>query len=132
MSQENVDALRAVYDEWEKGDFRAGGDLLDPDVLFMPRTDLPDSGRYLGPEGMAEFMRGWLAAWTDFTVAAQEFIEAENSVVVAVRMEGIGPESRTPTGLHYFDVWTFRGRAVVRRQQYRDRADALEAVGLPE
>ena len=132
MSQENVDALRAVYDEWEKGDFRAGGDLLDPDVLFMPRTDLPDSGRYLGPEGIAEFMRGWLKAWTDFTVAAQEFIEAENSVVVAVRIEGIGPESRTPTGLHFFDVWTFRGRAVVRRQQYRDRADALEAVGLRE
>ena len=132
MSQENVDALRAVYDEWEKGDFRAGGDLLDPDVLFMPRTDLTDAGRYLGPEGMAEFMRGWLKAWTDFTVAAQEFIEAENSVVVAVRIEGIGPESRTPTGLHFFDVWTFRGRAVVRRQQYRDRADALEAVGLSE
>ena len=58
MSQENVDALRAVYDEWEKGDFRAGGDLLDPDVLFMPRTELTDAGRYLGPEGMAEFMRG--------------------------------------------------------------------------
>ena len=98
----------------------------------MPRTDLPDGGRYLGPEGMAEFMRGWLKAWTDFTVAAQEFIEAESSVVVAVLIEGIGPGSGTPTKLHYFDVWTFRGRAVVRRQQYRDRAEALETVGLRE
>ena len=132
MSQENVDALRAMYAEWELGNFRAGGDLLDPDVLFMPRTDLPDAGRYLGPEGVAEFHRRWLKAWSDFSVAAQEFIEAENSVVVAVHMQGVGPGSGTPTALDYFDVWTFRGRAVVRRQQYRDRVDALEAVGLRE
>ena len=132
MSQENVDALRAMYEEWERGHFGAGVDLLDPDVLFMPRADLTDSRRYLGPEGVAEFHRGWLKAWTDFNVAAQEFIEAENSVVVAVHMHGIGPGSGTPTALDYFDVWTFRGRAVIRRQQYRDRAEALEAVGLSE
>jgi ketosteroid isomerase-like protein len=132
MSRENVDALRAMYEEWERGNFGAGVDLLDPDVLFMPRADLPDSGRYLGREGVAEFHRGWLNAWTDLTVAAQEFIEAENSVVVAVHMEAIGPGSGTPTALDYFDVWTFRGRAVIRRQQYRDRAEALEVVGLRE
>ena len=76
MSHGNVDALRAVYEEWDRGNFGAGIDLLDPDVLFMPRTDLADGGRYLGPGGMAEFK--------------------------------------------------------VRRQQYGDRVEALEAVGLSE
>jgi hypothetical protein len=35
MSQENVDALRAVYDEWGNGNFRAGVDLYDPEVVFV-------------------------------------------------------------------------------------------------
>jgi hypothetical protein len=31
-----------------------------------------------------------------------------------------------------FQVWTFRGRTVIRFEAFRDRADALEAVGLRE
>jgi ketosteroid isomerase-like protein len=51
-------------------------------------------------------------------------------VVVAVRQRGVGRESGAPAELPYFQVWTFRGRAVIRLEQFRDRDDALEAVGL--
>ena len=133
MSQENVDALRAVYDEWGKGSFGAGGNLWDPRVVFIPVADLPESGEYHGPEGINEFMRGFLDAWTEVTIAAEEFIEADGSVVVTTRMHGVGRgsgiagEARTET-----HVWTFRGRAVIRFEAFVDRAAALEAVGLAE
>lgn len=133
MSQRYVEIVRGIYDEWEKGNLRAGVDLFDPDVLFIPGKDLPDSGGcYLGPGGISEFMRGWLKAWTAITITADEFIEAGDSVVVAVRQRGVGKQSGAPAELPYFQVWSFRGRSIIRLQQFADRAEALEAVGLPQ
>jgi ketosteroid isomerase-like protein len=133
MSRENVEVLRAVYEEWGKGNFRAGGDLWDRRVLFLPAPELPDAGEYLGPEGITEFMGKFLQSWTDYTIAAEEVIEAGDSVVVAVRQRAVGRESGLAADVpREFHVWTFRGRAVIRFEAFRDRAEALEAVGLRE
>ncbi len=130
MSRENIDALRAIYDEWQKGNLRAGRDLYDPDVLFIPGG--PDAGRYLGVEGIADFMRMYLDAWTTLSFAAEELIEADNSVVVAVHLRGTGTESGAQTEWRGFHVWTFRGARVIRLEVLPDRAQALKAVGLRE
>jgi ketosteroid isomerase-like protein len=132
MSRENVEAVRAVYSEWGKGNLRAGLDLYDPDVVFSPGPGWSDTGRYLGTEAVKEFMRRYLDAWTNLTFAAEELIEAENNVVVAVCQRGLGRESGAPTEWRGFHVWTFRGRAVVRLEAFPDRTQALEAVGLRE
>ena len=76
MSQENIDALRAVYEEWGNGNFRAGVDLYDPDVLVVGPADDPDAGRYLGRDSVREYTGGWLSAWIDLAIAAEDFIEA--------------------------------------------------------
>jgi ketosteroid isomerase-like protein len=132
MARDHVEALRAVYDEWARGNFRAGEDLWDPDVVFSLRPEFPDANSYHGPNGVRDYMRGFLAAWDDLTITAEEFIEAEDSVVVAVYQRGIGRESGTPVELRYFQVWTFRGRTAIRFESIRGRAEALEAVGLPD
>jgi ketosteroid isomerase-like protein len=132
MARDNVEALRAVYDEWARGNFRAGEDLLDPDVLFSLRPEFPDAASYHGPNGVRDYMRAFLTAWDDLTITAEEFIKAEGSVVVAVYQRGIGRESGTPVELRYFQVWTFRGRMAIRLETIRSRAEALESVGLPE
>ena len=54
MSQKNVDAVRSIYKEWEKNNFRAGVDLYDPLVLFIPFPDFPAAGHYLGREGVRD------------------------------------------------------------------------------
>jgi ketosteroid isomerase-like protein len=132
MSQENVEVVRAVYEEWAKGNFRAGADLYDPLVLMVPGGDSTDVGHYLGPEAMREYMLRLLPAWKTYTMAAEELIEAGDSVVVAVRQRGLGRESGIPTDMRLFAVWTFRGRAVIRLETFVERAEALEAVGLSE
>ena len=132
MSRENVDALRAVYDEWGKGNFRAGVDLYDRHVLFVLHPGFPEAGVYVGTDQLRAYMLGLLGAWTNFAIAAEEFVDAGDSVVVAVRQRGVGQGSGTPAQLRYFTVWTFRGGRVVRFESFRDRADALEAVGLGE
>ena len=133
MSQENVKALRAVYEEWANGNFRAGVELYDEYVLYVPGTELPDvRPYYVGKAGIAEYMRAQLQAWASLTIAADEFIEATNSLVVAAHWRAVGHGSGTPTESRYFHVWTFRGRVVVRLELFGDRAEALEAVGLSE
>lgn len=133
MSQENVDALRSVYEEWSKGNFKAGADLYDRHVIYIPRAEMPDTEvSYLGTEGIAEYMRGQLGAWTKLTITAEELIEAGDSVVVGARWRGEGHESGALGESLGFHVWTFRGRAVIRLELFGYRAEALEAVGLSE
>jgi ketosteroid isomerase-like protein len=132
MSRENVEVVRAVFAEWQKGNLRTAPPY-DPLVLYVPGPWLPDTSRYyVGPEGVQEFTLGWLEGWTRLSVMAEEVIEAGDSVVVAVRQQGVGKESGTPTDLRFFEVWTFRGGLVTRREGFPDRSQAVEAVGLSE
>jgi len=132
MSQENVDALRAIYEEWGRGNFRTGVDLYDPLCVFIPFVEFPAADYYLGPQGVRKFMLEFLGAWTELTIAAEEFIEASNSVVVAAHWTGAGRESGAPTENRVFDTWTFRGRTAIRFEGFTSRAEALAAVGLSE
>jgi ketosteroid isomerase-like protein len=132
MSRENVEVVRAIYEEWGKGNFRAGGELWDGRVVFVPGPEVPDVGDYLGPEGITEFMTGWLRQWATYTIAADELIEAGDSVVVTTRQRGVGRGSGVAADVQEFHVWTFRGRKVIRFEAFQERAEALEAVGLRE
>ena len=132
MSQANVDTVRVVYEEWAKGNFRAGADLLDRHVLYISPENFPEQGPFLGREGVREFMQGWLGPFEHFSIAAEEVIEAGDSVVIAACQRGVGKESGVATKLRFFHVWTFRGGAVIRLEFFVDRAEALEAAGLSE
>ena len=51
---------------------------------------------------------------------------------MAVLQRGVGDGSGLATEFRYFQVWSFRGRKVIRLENFRERAEALEAVGLGE
>ena len=123
--------MQRLHDKWGEGDLQAGAEFYDPRVLFIPLGRIPDQeALYVGPEGIRKFMHGWLKAWMNLTVSAEDIIEAGDSVVVVVHQRGVGKESGVPSDMRYYEAWTFRGRAVIRREQFADRTDALEAVGL--
>ena len=132
MSRENVEIIRWIDSEWRTGNLRAGIDLYDRWVLFIPLEDLPYADPQLGAESVKQWMRRWLEGWANFTIAADELIDAGDSVVVGVRQRAEGHESGTPAEIRYFEVWTFRGGKVISREQFRERGEALEAVGLRE
>jgi hypothetical protein len=115
----------------QKGNLRDSLDLYDPLLLFIPITGFPGADHHLRPDGLTA-SAGVPAGWANFTMTAEELIEAESSVVVAVRQQAVGRGGGVPSELRYFEVWTFRGRSVIRIEQLRERADALEAVGLSE
>jgi ketosteroid isomerase-like protein len=132
MSQSNVEAVRSVYQRWSEGDFRASVDLLDPHVVLVLGPEFPDAGTYLGIEAVASYTRGLLEPWTHFTIEAEQFLAAGDSLLAGVRQRGVGSTSGIPTELRYYMLWTFRGRKVVRLECFRDRSEALDAAGLQE
>src|SRR4051794_40022891 len=131
MAEENVKLLRALYENWARGDFRVPPTLYDPHVVLVTRPDLPDAEICVGASDVKAYMRGYLAPLTDVRWTGEEFIEADGSVVVAVHQSGVGRESGIPIDADLFTVWTFRGRVVIRLEFFADRTRALEAVGLP-
>ena len=131
MSEEHLEIVRGIYDEWGRGNFRAAVELFDSQVVFVEGIG-PDGGVYVGVEAVKSFMRGFLGAWAQVTIEAQELIPAGDTVVVHVSQQASGTAEGVPGELQYFQVWTFRGDRVIRRDNVPDRERALAATGLVE
>jgi ketosteroid isomerase-like protein len=126
MSQEKVEIVRQIYERWGRGDFRAGAELYDPYVLLVLRPEFPDAGAYCGLDEVRKYMReDFLADWEGAVIAGEEFLDAGDSVVVRVHQQATGAESRVPVAMRYYQVWTFRGRSVIRIESISERAEAL-------
>ena len=131
MSEENVEAVRRIYEEWGRGNFREGVELYDPDIVLVQSSEFPESGTYLGPDGVRRYMTTFLDAWERLTIEARELIDAGDSVVANVLQRAVGKESgAVPAEIDYFQIWTFRGGKVIRLETIRERETALRAVGL--
>src|SRR6185369_9996376 len=63
-SDQNVEIVRSIYDDWARGDF-SQGDAFHPDVEF-DMTDWPGGGSARGVEGMRRAWMESLRAWEDF------------------------------------------------------------------
>jgi hypothetical protein len=132
MPQENVDAVRPVYRQWARGNFRAGKDLLDDEVVFVTFATEGDDLTYRGPAGVAEWMHEFLTQWTEFKVTAEEFIAAGEKVLAVGHQTARGRQSGVAVEMPVFGVWTFRQGKVIRLEFFRDRSRAFEAAGLPK
>ena len=109
MSPENVEALRAVYSAWGRGDLRPGEELYAPDVVCT--WQVPE-GRIVshGPREVGCNLRKFLEQWAHFRMEADEFIALDDSnVLVVVRVYGKGKQSGAETEARNLHVWVFTG-----------------------
>ena len=66
MSEENVDAMRKVYEAMARGDFWAAREVFDPDIAWewsSSVSGLTGVGTYHGIEGVEAATRDWFEAW---------------------------------------------------------------------
>ena len=132
MSQENVEVVRGIYEAWSSGDFRAGADLLDQNVMFVVSPDFPEFGVFVGPEGVREFMKRFLEQWKRLTLEATHLEAVGDTVLAHVVQHQEGRTSGVAGDQATVMLFTFRGRKIVRIESVLHRADALEAVGMSE
>lgn len=131
MSHEDVELLRAAFENFLAGGRDWGAELLDPEIEWdaSDLTVLDIGGVYHGQVGVQEFWREWLAAWE--TVQFEyRLVEAGDRVVALIdqRMRGRSTGIEVPFG-KYAHVYTFKDGLIVHWKLYSSQAEALEAVG---
>jgi hypothetical protein len=131
MSQENVDLVRSIYADWERGDFTRD-DWADPAIELVRPASL-DGDMLTGRDASAGGWRAWLDAWEDFRAEAHEYrvLDAER-VLVFGSMRGIGKLSGTSIDTKTVNVFHVNDRKVVRLVLYSNRDRALADLGLEE
>jgi hypothetical protein len=134
MSQENVDLVRSIYAHWERGEFGVVG-WANPDIEFVFDGG-PSPGTWTGLTDIAEAMRDFIDAWSDFRVKAEDYRELDNErVLVLSNLGGSGKTSRLSLGQmrsEKCELFQIRGGTVVRLVIYWDRERALADLGLAE
>jgi ketosteroid isomerase-like protein len=133
MSSANLDLVRSVYADWERGDFGAN-EWAHPDIEFVV-ADGPEPGRWTGPAGMSESNRAILDGWEDIRLQADGYRELEGErVLVLIHHYGRGKMSGLEIGkLHSTGANLFHLHAgkVTRIVVYWDRAQALADLCFP-
>lgn len=129
MSQQDLDLIKSLYSAWERGNLRAGNELLDESMTTVWAEEFPTAGIYHGPREHARAMREWLSAWDEFQLEAEDFIDAGDSVVVPFRVRARGTGSGARVERTWAHVLTLRNGRIVRFEVHLDVRRALEAVG---
>jgi hypothetical protein len=92
MASANLDLVRSIYADWERGDF-SPSDWTDPDIEFV-FADGPAPVRGTGPAAMSVAWRNVLNAWGDYRAGAEGFRDLESGDILALAVfSAPGPAS---------------------------------------
>ena len=129
---ENLDFVRSIYADLERGDF-SRAEWADPEIEYV-RVDGPAPGTWSGLPGMAAAWREVLSAWEDFRVELDDYREVDSERVLALlRFSGRGKASGIDAGQMRGKGATLlhvRERKVTRMVHYWDRDRAFADLGL--
>ena len=132
MSAENVENLRGSLDAFNTGDKAAWLEFFDPDVVMVPAREWPENAPVRGAEPLWDFYREVTALWEAGSFELGEIIDSgPDQLVFNSRRETRGKASGAGVEFNYWTVGTYRNGRAVRLEWFSNRADALEAAGLP-
>ena len=133
MSRENVEIVRRGYSLYAEGDLEGAARLFADDAELADSGGLgvagTAAGTRRGPEGFLRASEETLEAFEDYTVEAEEFIDAGDAVIVLVRISGRGRASGARLETRLAHLWVLRGGKAIRGEVYRTAEEAFEAVG---
>jgi ketosteroid isomerase-like protein len=133
VSQENVDSVRRGVDALNRRDRAAFLALCEPELENIPPRDWPESQPIRGREAVWDFYIEGNAPWDQTSFEFAEIMEVgDDKVVGDLRQEVQGKASGAQVVWAFWLVATLREGRVVRNEFFRDRAEALKAVGLEE
>ena len=127
----NLDLVRSIYADWERGDFTRS-DWADPEIELVV-MDAPEAGTFKGLARAGDFWRQWLRSWDSYRAKAEEYRELDDGrVLVCGRMAGSGRSTGASVETTFLNVVHVRDGTVVRIVMYPSREAAIADLGLEE
>src|SRR5689334_13202986 len=111
MSDANVAVVRRLFDHYNRGDYAAAADCLDPDVVYEVGQELPLHGR----AAVRAMWERWDSTWEELETVPEELVDEGDEVLVTVRYSARGRGSGIPYEERLFDVYSFRDGSCVRK-----------------
>ena len=132
MSQENVEIVRRAHQALNGGDMDALVVLCDVDFRLDMSDRVFNPEVYAGHDGIRRFYSEVRDVWASYVWEPEELMEVGDNVVALLRSSARGRGSGVEVERRTAMVWTVReGRATALRF-FRDRDEALKAVGPVE
>lgn len=131
MTGENVDVFWRTVEAFNTADIEGAVRMCHPDVEFLPQRAAVQ-GALHGHGGIREFFADNSENLDLFVTDYRDVRDLGDRILaigtIKIRGKGSGIETDVPSAL----VLDFRDGKLVRFQDYGDRRDALEVVGLSE
>ncbi len=132
---ENLDLVRSIYADWERGDYFSSPDWAHPEIEFVV-MDGPNPGALWGVAALADNWREFQGAWEDYGIKAETYRRLDDErILVMIRLSGRGKASGlevAQTGSRAATIFTVSGGKVRKLVVYWDGDRALADLGLEE
>jgi ketosteroid isomerase-like protein len=127
----NLELVRSIFVEWERGEFRARPNWADPSIEFVV-PDGPEPSTRTGVAA-APGVEAFVKLWEHLRFDGEEYREMDDgSVLVVCRMRGRGIGSGVEVDQRRASLFHIRDGKVIRLALYWDRDRALADLGLAE
>jgi ketosteroid isomerase-like protein len=127
MSQEDVSAIRSLYDAFGRKDLLAIIAVLHPQVEFYQSALLPWGGIYRGQEEAIRFFTT-LVEHVESRVDIDDIIDAGEHIVAVGHSRGRVRASGNAFEVAVVHVWTMRQGKALRFENYLDIPTMLRAL----
>ena len=132
MGSANLELVRSIFADWERGDF-SSAEWAHSEIEFVI-ADGPEPGTSTGLVGMAQAMRDWLSGWENYRLEGEQYRELDGErALVFWNQSGRGKAS----GLELAKRWPkaaclflIQGGKVTKHVVYFERDRALADLGL--
>jgi ketosteroid isomerase-like protein len=119
-------------DALQRGDIEAALRHVDEDVVWIAARSAVE-GAYVGHEGVRQFFADTEENFEVFEADWREVRDLDDERILAIGTIHVrGRGSTVDTDIPVAGIWTFKRGKVVRWEDFRYRAVALEAAGLRE
>jgi ketosteroid isomerase-like protein len=131
MSQEDVDAMRAMFDEVAAGDTMAFLRMMDPEVRVLPRPEEPGVREvYAGWEGAMEYVTNWFGQWEEYEAVPARYLDAGEAVLIVFHERGRMARESVQVEQEFSHSFRLEDGLIVEWRMYDTHAQALDALGL--
>ena len=129
VSQENVEIVKAQLRGFSGEGLDAFLAFFDDDIEYLP---VEEAETLRGFDAVRRYFESWVETWEEFRAEPTEFLDSGACVIAGEALRGRGDLSGVEVAMEFWSVSRLRDGKVIRRDEYLDRNEALEAAGLSE